>query len=120
MAENLLTEWTFANECEVPKDALDLLIDGETVICSYKTIRDVAIMTNKRFIVVDSQGITGKKKEIYTLPYSSIVMYSSENAGMLDINSEIELWTKAGKIKLNFSTKADIRKFDRVLANAIL
>lgn len=109
------------SECPVPDDINELLITGEHAVCAYKTIRDVAIFTDKRIIVKDAQGLTGKKVEIYTLPYSSIVMYSSENAGkLLDINSEIELWTKAGKIKIKLSAKADIRRLDRILAEAIL
>lgn len=37
---------------------------------------------------------------MYSLPYSSINMWSSENAGsILDFAGELELWTCAGKIK---------------------
>ena len=69
----------------------------------------------------DAQGLKGKKVEIYTLPYSSIVMYSTENAGkLLDLNAEVELWTKAGHIKINLNRGIDIRKLDHLLASAIL
>lgn len=113
--------WTFVSECPIPNDINDMLVDGETPICAYKTIRDSAIFTNKRLIVRDSQGLTGKKIEIYTLPYSSIVMYSTENAGkMLDFNAEVELWTKAGHIKINLNKSVNIRKLDHLLASAIL
>lgn len=113
--------WTFMSKCDVPSDVKDMLIDGETPLHAYKTIRDVAIFTNKRLIVRDAQGITGKKVEIYTLPYSSINMYSTENAGrVLDFNSEVELWTRAGHIKINLNKNIDIREFDKILANAIL
>lgn len=115
-----ITLWTFTKECPVPDDVNEILVTGETTACAYKTIRDVAIFTNKRIIVKDSQGITGKKVEIYTLPYSSIIMYSTENAGSLDLNSEVELWTKAGKIQIKLSLKADVRKLDRIFAEAIL
>ena len=74
----------------------------------YKTIRDVAVVTNKRLIIADRQGLTGKKVEVYTIPFKSIIMYSSENAGKLDLNAELELWTKVGKLKLNVSKKIDI------------
>ncbi len=116
-----LATWTFAADCDLPKDIDSLLVDGEKAVCCYKTIRDVAIFTNKRMIVRDAQGLTGKKVEVYTLPYSSIVMYSTENAGtFLDVNSEVELWTKAGHIKINLKAKADVRKIDRILAEALL
>lgn len=53
--------WTFNTECPVPNDIENILVEGEKAICTYKTIRDVAIFTNKRLIVRDSQGLTGKK-----------------------------------------------------------
>lgn len=113
--------WTFISKCDVPKDIENMLIDGEKALHAYKTIRDMAIFTNKRLIVRDAQGLTGKKIEVYSLPYSSINMYSTENAGrILDLNSEVELWTRAGHIKINLNKDLDIREFDRIIANAIL
>jgi hypothetical protein len=115
-----LAIWTFASPCSVPNVVQDLLVEEEKVVCAYKTIRDVAIFTNKRLIVRDAQGLTGKKIEIYTLPYSSIVMYSTENAGIIDFNAEVELWTKAGHIKINLGRGVNIREIDKVLATYIL
>lgn len=83
-------------------------------------MRDVAVVTNKRIIIADRQGITGKKVEVYTIPFKSIIMYSSENGGMLDLNAELELWTKAGKFKLNLNKKVDVRKLDRIIGTYIL
>lgn len=113
--------WTLVKECPIPDDVNDLLVDGETAIAAYKTARDSAIFTNKRLIVRDVQGLRGKKVEIYSLPYSSIVMWSSENAGgFLDYNAEIELWTKAGNIKVNLNKGIDVRRFDKLIARALL
>lgn len=112
--------WTFYEEVPVPREVEELLIEGEEAVVAYKTIRDVAVVTNKRFIIADRQGITGKKVEIYTIPFHSIIMYSSENAGRLDFNAEIELWTKAGNFKLNLNRKVDVRKLDRIIASYIL
>ena len=73
-----LLSWTFISECPIPNDVNELLVDGEEAIAAYKTIRDSAIFTNKRLIVRDAQGITGRKVEIYSLPYSSINMWSQK------------------------------------------
>lgn len=62
----------------------------------------------------------GKKKEIYSLPYRSIDMWSNENACTFDLDIELELWTKAGHFKLKLSSKCEIREFDKILAKAIL
>ena len=115
-----LTAWTFISPCDIPDDVSEILVEGEKPVCAYKTIRDSAVFTNKRLIVRDAQGLTGKKVEVYTLPYSSIVMYSTENAGRLDFDAEVEMWTKAGRITISLRKGVDIRALDKVLATYIL
>ncbi len=116
-----ITEWTFFNEIPVPGDVTDLLVPGEKAFKAFKTLRDSAIFTDRRLIVRDSQGLTGKKVEIYSLPYSAINMWSSENAGkLLDVNAEVELWTRAGHIKIKVGRGCDIRALDKLIANAVL
>ncbi|WP_163100231.1 PH domain-containing protein [Peribacillus alkalitolerans] len=116
-----ILEWTLLSECPIPDDVNKILVGGEEAVAAYKTFRDSAIFTNKRLIVRDSQGLTGKKVEIYSLPYSSITMWSTENAGsFLDVNAEVELWTKAGRIKVKLKKDIDIRKFDKLIAEALL
>jgi hypothetical protein len=116
-----IMEWTFIQETTPPQEVNEVLVEGEVIEIAYKTIRDVACVTNKRIIIADKQGITGKKVEVYTIPFKSIVMYSSENAGkLLDFNAEIEMWTRAGKLKLNLNKGVDIRKLDRLIASHIL
>jgi len=118
--QGILT-WTLVSECPIPNDVNDLLVEGEVAIAAYKTFRDSAIFTNKRLIVRDAQGLTGKKVEVYSLPYSSINMWSTENAGKLfDLSAEVELWTRAGQIKINLQKGVDIRKLDKLIANALL
>ncbi|MEJ7635637.1 PH domain-containing protein [Aeromicrobium sp.] len=115
-----ITAWTLQNEIPVPDDIGPLLVEGEQAVAAFKTFRDSAVFTTKRLIVRDAQGISGKKVEIYSLPYSTINMWSSENAGKLDWNSEIELWTRAGHIKIKLSKGADVRRLDSLIAWAVL
>lgn len=100
-AEPSMMMWTFVSECAVPMDVQELLVPGETPVAAYKTVRDTAVITDKRLIMRDAQGLTGKKVEIYSLPWKSVDMWSSENAGHIDFNAELEFWTRAGHIKLN-------------------
>ena len=116
--ENL--EWIFFKETDIPQDITNILVKEEYAIAAYKTLRDIAIFTNKRIIIRDSQGLTGKKIEMYTIPYKSIVMYSTENSGFLDLSSEIEVWTKAGKFKIKLKKDIDVRKLDNIIASEIL
>ncbi|RXZ77817.1 PH domain-containing protein [Paenibacillaceae bacterium] len=118
--EKQLLAWTFVSECPIPDEVHSLLVKGEQAFAAYKTIRDSAIFTNKRLIIRDAQGLTGKKVEIYSLPYRSIVMWSTENAGTFDFNAEVELWTKAGHVKVNLKKGIDVRRFDKIIADAIL
>ena len=116
-----ITAWTFVAECPIPDDIGPLLVQSEEPIAAHKTFRDSAIFTNKRLIVRDAQGLTGKKVEIYSLPYNAINMWSSENAGrMLDFNSELELLTRAGHIKINLNRGVDIRELDHLIAHVVL
>ncbi len=118
---NVLPNWTFFQEIEITEEMLEFLTDKERAIAAYKTVRDVAVFTDKRIIIKDAQGITGKKIETYTIPYSSIYMYSTENAGtLLDFNSELELWTKAGNIKINLKKGIDINEIDKLIASVLL
>ena len=75
--------WTLQSEIPVPQDAQALLGPGESAVAAFATFRDSAIFTTHRLIIRDAQGLTGKKVEMYSLPYSSIHMWSSENAGNL-------------------------------------
>lgn len=54
------------------------------------------------------------------LPYSSINMWSSENACMLDTNAEIELWTRVGHVKVNLRKGVDMRRLDSLIAQYVL
>lgn len=56
-----------------------MLVNGEEVIASFKSIRDFGAITNKRIIYFDKQGLIGKKIEAYSIPLKSIDMFSSEN-----------------------------------------
>jgi len=120
METSPITAWTLVNEVPIPDDITPLLVQGEQAVAAFKTFRDSAVFTTKRLIVRDAQGISGKKVEIYSLPYSSINMWSSENAGKLDFNSEMELWTRAGHIKIKLGKGADVRRLDSLISWAVL
>ena len=115
-----ITEWTFFEEVPIPQDVNQLLVQGEQPYAAYKTFRDSTIFTSKRLIVRDSQGLTGKKVEIYSIPYSSINMWSTENAGRIDFNAEVELWTRAGHLKIKLGRKIDVRRIDQLIATCVL
>ena len=114
-------EWVFNSKTQPSAELLSIMVSGEEIYQCYATLRDVAALTNKRIIIMDKQGLTGRKTEIYSIPYRSIDMWSTENAGgIFDTTAELELWTKAGHFKINVNRNCDIREFDRILGESIL
>lgn len=121
MEAAVVAKWMFAAEVPIPDDIYEILIEGEEPYAAFKTFRDSAVFISKRLIVRDSQGLTGKKVELYSLPYTSINMWSTENSGkMFDFTSEVELWTRAGHIKISLGKDVDVRRIDALIANAVL
>ena len=99
----------------------DILIDDEKVIGCYQDVRDHVIFTNKRVIAVNVQGITGKKKDFTSLPYSKITAYSVETAGTFDLESELDLfYSGVGKVRFEFKGSSDILEIGRIIAKYAL
>ena len=103
------------------KDISALLIPGEKVISSYTAVRDYVVFTDKRVISVNVQGLTGKKKDYTSLPYSKIVAFSIETAGTLDLDSELELYFSAiGRVKFEFLGDSDSVQIGQVISTFVL
>ena len=105
----------------VAKDVKPLLISGEEILSAYKTIRDFCVFTNKRVIAVNVQGMTGKKKDYTSLPYSKVNAFSVETAGILDIDSELEMYFSGlGKVKLEFTGTSNIVEIGKLISTYAL
>ena len=50
-----------------------LLLNGEEIIGSYKSVRDGVVFTEVRIISVNVQGIRGSKRDFTSLPYKHII-----------------------------------------------
>ena len=82
----------------------DFLIDGEYVVGAYKSVRDGVVFTNKRIITINVQGLTGKKQDYTSLPYSKISAFSLETAGVFDMDAELTLhMSGVGRVKFEFT-----------------
>ena len=98
-----------------------MFVAGEEIIGTFQAIRDGVVFTNKRIIVINVQGITGKKKDVTSLPYSKMQAYSVETAGVLDLDSELELWFSGlGKIKLEFVSRANVAEICKIISDHVL
>lgn len=98
-----------------------LLVDEEWIVSEYQTIRDFVVFTNKRIIAVNVQGLTGKKKDFTSIPYSKIQVFSIETAGMLDLDSELDITISGlGTIRFEFTGASDIVQIGKLIASFTL
>lgn len=105
----------------IEKDVSHLLINGEQILSAYQTIRDYCVFTNKRLIAVNVQGLTGKKRDYTSLPYSKVSAFSVETAGVFDLDSELEMYFSGlGKVKFEFSGTSDIVAIGKSISEYIL
>ena len=104
---------------EIAPAVAPLLIPGEQFVASFQAMRDF-VVTDKRLIAVDVQGITGKR-DVTSLPYSTIQAFSIETAGTFDLDAELDLWFSGlGKVRLEFRGSADIRLLGQMIAGYVL
>lgn len=98
-----------------------MFTQGEEVIQSFQSIRDGIVFTTKRIIAINVQGITGKKKDFSSLPYSKIQAFSVETAGTFDLDSELELWFSGlGKVKFEFTANCNVQEICRMISDRVL
>lgn len=114
-----------ASEVSITKlqeELKELLISGETIENAYKVIRDTFIFTNKRLILIDKQGVTGKKTEYHSIPYKNIIHFSVETAGTFDLDAELKIWVSGSAVPIqkNFNKSTNIYQVQSVLAGYVL
>lgn len=114
-----------ASEVSITKlqeELKELLISGETIENAYKVIRDTFIFTNKRLILIDKQGVTGKKTAYHSIPYKNIVHFSVETAGTFDLDAELKIWVSGSAVPVqkNFNKSTNIYQVQSVLAGYVL
>jgi hypothetical protein len=98
-----------------------ILIEGERVFSTFKGMRDYVAFTDKRLIAVNVQGLTGKKRDYSSLPYSKVQAFSIETAGRFDLDAELELWFSGlGVVRLEFKGQVDIRTIGRLIGQYVL
>lgn len=107
---------------EVREEFSKILAPSERIEKAYRLIRDLFIFTDKRLILVDKQGLTGKKMEFHSLPYRSITHFSIETAGNFDLDAELKIWISGSgtPIQKQFNKSLNIYEVQSVLAEYVL
>lgn len=106
----------------VRKEYDTILSSTEKIEKAYRLVRDMFIFTNKRLILVDKQGVTGKKTEYHSIPYKSITHFSIETAGHFDLDAELKIWISgtALPIEKQFNSSISVYELQKVLAEYCL
>lgn len=100
-----------------------LLLDNEKIEVGFKLVRDTFMFTNKRLILVDKQGITGRKTEYFSVSYSSISKFSIETAGTFDLDAELKIWVSSESspsISKKFNKSVNVYDVQKILAKHVL
>ena len=108
---------------EIREDYAKFLAPGERIEHAYRLIRDLFIFTDKRLILVDVQGLTGKKTEYLSIPYKSITHFSIETAGHFDLDAELKIWISGmgtEPLYKRFNKSLNIYALQSLLAQYIL
>ncbi|MFW6001542.1 MAG: PH domain-containing protein [Halanaerobium sp.] len=104
---------------KIEKQLEKITIEYETIEAGYNIFRDYFVFTDKRLILIDKQGISGRKIEYHSIPYKNIRHFSIETAGTFDRYSELKLWIAGNNepVVKKFSKKSsDIYELQKILA----
>lgn len=95
-----------------------LLAQDEQIHAAYRIIRDAILFTDRRLILIDKQGMTGRKVEYHSIPYRGITHFSVETAGTFDLDAELKIWLSgsAEPIAKQFGKGADVYEVQALLS----
>lgn len=105
------------------KELQDVLMPEEKIDLAFKLVRDLLVFTEKRLIIVDKQGMTGKKVEYKSIPYRSISRFSVETSGHFDLDAELKIWISSAELpaeNLQFRSDDSVVAIQKALAQAVL
>ncbi|MDK2584487.1 PH domain-containing protein [Romboutsia sedimentorum] len=109
----------YENKGKENKAFIEFLGENEEIIYSFKGIRDEIIFTHKRVIMMNSQGITGKKKEFRFYHYNKINSYAIENSGTFDLDSEVKLVIGSVQHEFQLGKGIDVMAIGRLISDSM-
>jgi Bacterial PH domain len=122
LIDGVLGNASKVDNAEIQKEFARILAPGEKVEHAYQLIRDYFVFTDKRFVLVDKQGLTGSKMEYHSIPYKSITHFSIETGGTFDLDAELKIWISGTPLPIlkKFNKKLSIYEVQAVLASYVL
>lgn len=107
---------------KLARELAPVLVQGENITAAFQIVRDLFIFTQYRLIMVDKQGVTGRKVDYHSIPYKSISQFAVETAGHFDMDAELKIWISSATlpIKKKFRRGTDIVGIQQALASHVL
>ena len=121
--DGLMGNATQKDTTNITREVQEILIPMEQVELAFKLVRDLIIFTDRRMIIVDKQGMTGKKSEYKSIPYRSISRFSIETSGHFDLDAELKIWISSAELpaeSLQFRKDKNIIAVQQAFAAAVL
>jgi len=122
LLDGMLGNASKIDPAKIQQEFAQILAAGERVEHAYQLIRDYFVFTDKRFVIVDKQGMTGSKVAYHSIPYKSITHFSIETAGPFDLDAELKVWISGAPapFQRQFNKKLSIYEVQAVLASYVL
>lgn len=108
---------------QVERQLESILVAGERVELAFSLVRDLIVFTERRLILVDKQGMTGKKTSYKSIPYRSISRFTVETSGHFDLDAELKIWISSAMEPaetLQFKGDKSVVEIQQALAAAVL
>lgn len=104
---------------ELASELNPILADNENLSLAYKVVRDMFVFTNKRLLLIDKQGMTGKKVSYHSVPYKSITHFEVETSGHFDMDAELKIWISGQSQPLvkELKSGSDVVNIQKTIAN---
>lgn len=108
---------------KVEQELADILLETERVEMAFSLVRDLIVFTEYRLILVDKQGMSGKKVSYKSIPYGSISRFTVETSGHFDMDAELKIWISSATEPaetLQFKSDKSVIQIQQALAAAVL
>ncbi len=118
--DTLLGNASETDVAAVQEELAPVMGSSEQVVAAYRLVRDLTVFTTSRLMLIDKQGLTGRKVNYHSIPYRAITQFMVETAGRFDADSELKIWVsgQAAPVEVELS-KSSAQQVQKTLADQL-
>lgn len=119
--DSLIGNASTVDPADAAREYSRLLGQGEQVRAAYILVRDAILFTDRRLILINKQGLTGRKVEYQTVPYRSILEFTVETAGTFDLDAELKIYLSGRSVPIQqtFGKGVDVYEVQALLTEYV-